>query len=82
MGQQDQCIRKSGRAPKTTRPDGTPVVALEKGDLAVDGVIEDGEIPEDQEMHVQRLGKGGYLVRAVEDGEILDVDELLRAEGR
>lgn len=62
--------------------DGTPLVALEKGDLAVDGVIEDEEVPDDQEMHVQRLGERGYLVRAVEDGEIPDVDELLRTEGR
>lgn len=57
---------------------GTPSVSLDKGDLQLDGLVdEDGEIPGDQMMHVQRLGKRVYLVRGVEDGTVPDVDNLL-----
>ncbi|WP_248515956.1 hypothetical protein [Salinarchaeum laminariae] len=59
---------------------GTPSVSLDKGDLELDGLVtSDGEIPDGQRMHVQRLGRRVYLVRAVEDGSVPDVDNLLRA---
>lgn len=59
---------------------GTPSVSLDKGDLQLDGLVdEDGDTPENQMMHVQRLGQRVYLVRAVRDGSVPDVDNLLRA---
>jgi len=57
--------------------DGTPTVALDPGDLQVDGLMDDGEIPDDQEMHVQRLASGVYMVRAVSEGQIPEMQEQL-----
>jgi len=52
---------------------GSGTVTLDKGDLRLDGFVdEDGDILE-QEMHVQRVGEGAYLVRAVNDGTVCDV---------
>ncbi|AFK21246.1 hypothetical protein E6P09_17235 (plasmid) [Haloferax mediterranei ATCC 33500] len=46
--------------------DGTPLVALDRDDLVLDGVISaDEDDHEEQNMHVQRLGKGVYVVRPV-----------------
>lgn len=57
--------------------DGTATVSLPKGDLRLDGLVSpDGEVQE-AEMHVQRLGSGAYLVRAVEDGSVPAVKEVL-----
>jgi len=58
--------------------DGTPRVTLDKGELGMDGVLDEGEIPADQRMHVQRLGRGVYVVRAVADGTIPDLPEGIR----
>ena len=39
--------------------DGTPTISLDKGDLRLDGIVgSDGSIQGEQEMHVQRLGRG------------------------
>lgn len=54
---------------------GTPTVSLSKDELQLDGIVnEDGEIPSDQEMYVSRIDEGAYLVRAVEDGDVPEVD--------
>ncbi|MWV63304.1 hypothetical protein GRS48_00450 [Halorubrum sp. JWXQ-INN 858] len=58
--------------------DGTPRVTLDKGELGMDGVLDDGEIPNDQRMHVQRLDRGVYVVRAVTDGGIPELPGAIR----
>ncbi|MFC6727593.1 hypothetical protein ACFQDG_02935 [Natronoarchaeum mannanilyticum] len=57
--------------------DGTPVVSLDKDELRLDGIVgDDGEIPEDQEMYIQRVDEGAYLVRAVDGDTVPEVEEL------
>jgi len=57
--------------------EGTPTVSLDKDVLALDGVIRpDGSIPDEQEMLVQRVGEGAYLVRAVTDDGLAELDEV------
>lgn len=59
---------------KLCNREGTPTVSLDKDDLRLDGIVAaDGDVPANQEMHVQRVGQGAYLVRAVEDGTVPDV---------
>ena len=53
-------------------------MTLDKGELGMDGVLDEGEIPRDQRMHVQRLGRGVYVVRAVTDGGIPELPEGIR----
>jgi hypothetical protein len=56
---------------------GTPVVALDRDELAADGVLTDeGEIPDGQEAHIQRLTDGAYIVQIPGDG-LRDLDELV-----
>jgi len=43
---------------KLQNHDGTPLIALDKGELEMDGVLEDGLAPDGKQMHVQRLGEG------------------------
>jgi hypothetical protein len=61
--------------------DGTPLVALDSEELEVDGVIDpDGEIPDEKQVHVQRLDEGAYLVRDVSDEDgIADLPEWMGA---
>jgi len=62
---------------KLVERDGSGTVTLDKGDLALDGYVrEDGSIDETK-MHVQRLGQGAYLVRAVENGDVTDLDGMI-----
>jgi len=57
--------------------DGTPLVALDKDELQMDGVIdENGEIPDDKQIHVQRLSQGSYIVRDVTDEGIAELNEV------
>ena len=42
------------------------------------GVLDAGEIPADQRMHVQRLDRGVYVVRAVSDGRIPELPAGIR----
>ena len=57
--------------------DGTPLVALDKDELEMDGVIgEDGEIPANKQIHVQRLDEGTYIVRDVTDEGISELNEV------
>lgn len=56
----------------------TPTVALDKGDLEVDDVLtEDGEVPEDQRVHYQRLQPRVYVIRVPRDGTIPEFEEQL-----
>ncbi|SEK86675.1 hypothetical protein [Haloferax larsenii] len=57
--------------------DGTPLIALDKDELEVDGVLEDGEAPDGKQMHVQRLSEGVYVVRDVSDGGIAELPESI-----
>jgi hypothetical protein len=54
---------------------GTPAVSLVKDHLRRDGILEDGEIPDRQEMWVERVDEGVYVVRAVDPD-----DEIAQAE--
>jgi len=55
------------------------MVSLDKRELSLDGVLDDsGEVPEDQEMHIQRLSSGAYLVRAVDEDGIAELDEVFQ----
>ncbi|NHN46966.1 hypothetical protein G9464_05060 [Halostella sp. JP-L12] len=59
---------------KLCNREGTPTVSLDNDDLRLDGIFADnGDVPANQEMHVQRVGEGAYLVRAVDDGSVPDV---------
>jgi len=62
---------------KLVERDGSGTVTLDKGDLALDGYVNDNGKIEETEVHVQRLGQGAYLVRAVDDGEVLELCELV-----
>ncbi|WP_049969071.1 hypothetical protein [Haloferax prahovense] len=51
---------------KLRNHDGTPLVALDPDELAIDGILDENkEVPENQQMYVQRMGKGVYIVREV-----------------
>lgn len=57
--------------------EGTPTVSLDRDELRMDGIIEgDGTIPDDQEMYINRLEEGIYLVRAVDDGDVPDLPDI------
>ncbi|MFC7205279.1 hypothetical protein ACFQJC_17350 [Haloferax namakaokahaiae] len=68
---------------KLRNHDGTPLVALDRDDLVLDGVIaaDENEL-EEKTMHVQRLGKEVYVVRPVpEDGPITPLVETELSRG-
>jgi hypothetical protein len=50
--------------------DGTATVSLDKSDLELDGVLDDGEVPSGKRVHYQRLAPGVYVIRDVRDGEV------------
>jgi hypothetical protein len=58
--------------------DGTATVSLDKGELELDGLLDDGEIPAGQKMHLQRVGEGAYLVRAVTDDGLAELDDVFQ----
>lgn len=58
--------------------DGTPTVSLDKDVLELDGIMEGGEVPEGQRVHVQRRGKGVYVIRAVDENGIPELPEALQ----
>ena len=64
---------------KIVERDGSGTVTLDKQDLRLDGVIdEEGNFTE-KEVHVQRLARGAYIVRAVENGQVPALEELVPA---
>ena len=59
--------------------DGTATVSLDKGELELDGLLtDDGDIPDGQKMHLQRVGEGAYLVRAVKDDGLAELDDVFQ----
>ncbi|MFC7070567.1 hypothetical protein ACFQL9_13015 [Halobaculum lipolyticum] len=54
---------------------GSGIVTLPKADLDRDEVLDDGEIPAEQNLVVDRLGRRVYLVRLVDDGHIPNPEE-------
>lgn len=65
---------------KLVERDGSGTVTLNKDDLRLDGMVdEEGNICE-QEMHVQRLSRGAYLVRAVENGTVPEVQKVFHCD--
>jgi hypothetical protein len=54
---------------------GSGSVTIPKRLLRKDGVLEDGEIPDDQEAVVERLDEGIYTVQIVEDGDVTQFHE-------
>ncbi|MFC7096061.1 hypothetical protein [Halobaculum marinum] len=58
------------------RRSGSGLVTLPKKGLERDDVLtEDGEIPEQQNLVVDRLGRRVYLVRLVDDARVPDAEE-------
>ncbi|MCO8267204.1 hypothetical protein NKF06_11545 [Haloferax sp. AB510] len=68
---------------KLRNHDGTPLVALDRDDLVLDGVIAaDEDDREEKTMHVQRLGEEVYVVRPVpEEGPITPLVETELVQG-
>lgn len=68
---------------KLRNHDGTPLVALDRDDIVLYGVISaDEDDREEKTMHVQRLGKEVYVVRPVpEDGLITPLVETELVQG-
>ncbi|WP_435147638.1 hypothetical protein [Halobaculum sp. P14] len=54
---------------------GSGVVTLPKSFLQRDDVLDDGEIPNEQNLLVDRLGRRVYLVRLVDGGTIPEAEE-------
>jgi len=55
---------------------GSGMSTIPKKYLERDGVLdEDGELPEEQRLTVDRLGRRTYLVRLTDDGEIPELHE-------
>jgi len=51
------------------------VVTIPKEHLERDGVLQDGEFPDEQNLVVDRVGRQQYLVRMVEGGDVPDLEE-------
>lgn len=68
---------------KLRNHDGTPLVALDRDDLVLNGVIAaDEEDREEQTMDLQRLGKEVYVVRPVSgDGPMKPLHETELLQG-
>lgn len=55
---------------------GSGVVTLPRDELEKDGVLDDGEIPDDQHLDVDRMGRRTWVVRIPEDdGELPELTE-------
>jgi hypothetical protein len=63
---------------KLVERDGSGMVTLDKADLRVDGMVSDDGTIRESEMHIQRLARGAYLVRVVEDGTLPEIDSIPR----
>ncbi len=63
---------------KLVERDGSGTVTLDKADLKLDGMVDDDGNVREQELHVQRLAPGAYLVRAVDDGSVPELEEIVR----
>jgi hypothetical protein len=54
---------------------GSAVVTIPKDELRADGVLEDGEILDQQTVDVEKLGERAFFVRIVDEGEVPAVEE-------
>lgn len=63
-----------------TDDNGTAKVSLDKTDLELDDVLEDGEIPSGKRVHYQRLAKGVYVIRDVRDGQVPPLPSSVTSE--
>ncbi|WP_435143745.1 hypothetical protein [Halobaculum sp. P14] len=54
---------------------GSGVVTIPKDDLERDEILEDGALPAEQNVVVDRLGRRVYLVRFVDDTRIPEVED-------
>ncbi|OYR80411.1 hypothetical protein DJ84_15655 [Halorubrum ezzemoulense] len=57
---------------------GSGVVTLPRDDLEKDDLLEEGELPDEQHLDVDRLGRRTYVVRIPEAGG--DLPELAQCE--
>ena len=55
-------------------------MALDKDELQLDGILPEDEST-DQQVCVQRVGEGAWLVRPLVDGELPDLDPWLDESG-
>lgn len=61
---------------KLRNMDGTGSVTIPKDDLDRDGFVDDdGELPDDQHVVVDRLDEGCYAVRFVDSGDVPELSE-------
>lgn len=59
--------------------DGTPCITLENGEIGLGGVLDERESDSDgSAYHIQRLSRGVYVVRAVDDDGIPELLEVIR----
>lgn len=54
---------------------GSGMATIPREFLERDDVLHDGEIPDKQNLTVDRLGERAYLVRLVDDGDVPDLAE-------
>ncbi len=54
---------------------GSGLVTIPKNFLERDEVLEDDEIPDEQRVNVDRLGRRAYLVRITDDGTLPELHE-------
>ena len=58
------------------RTDGSSgLVTIPRAFLEKDHVLDDGEVPDEQQVDVERLGERAYLVRVADDGKLPDPQE-------
>ena len=57
---------------------GSGVVTIPRDDLEKDGLLEEGELPDEQHLDVNRLGHRAYVVRIPEEDG--DLPELAQCE--
>jgi hypothetical protein len=54
---------------------GSGVVTIPKAKLRQDDLLDDGDIPDQQSVAVDRIGRRSYVVRFPEDGYLPDLSE-------
>lgn len=54
---------------------GSGVVTIPRGDLDRDDILVDGDVPDEQCVDVERLGRRAYVVRFPENGQLPELAE-------
>lgn len=65
---------------KLRNDSGSGLVTIPKGFLEQDDVLEDGEVPTELQLNVERLGRRAYVVRLTEDGQLPDLQNCEEIE--